>query len=187
MTVVNDMQNYSLSNICYKINKELIYLKEKTCICYSPINYMAHIHYSYNRWVPGITFEQQAHSQIGDHSFTRVVSLYAYLLKSVRPSARPFAPKTKQKCVTTLHGAWWITKFARLVVINFNIPISWFFCIFQKSCMFWFPAQAINFIFVPSSMRVVYIGTTSFLWVNILCILKREPVSDDQDPGQKEN
>ena len=43
----------------------------------------------------------------------------------------------------------------------------------QASCMFWMPAQAINFALVPPTLRVVYIGTCSFLWVNILCILKR--------------
>merc|ERR1711988_367033 len=44
---------------------------------------------------------------------------------------------------------------------------------FQSSCMFWMPAQAVNFIFLPTQFRVVYIGTCSLLWVNILCILKR--------------
>ena len=44
---------------------------------------------------------------------------------------------------------------------------------FQKSCMFWMPAQAINFLLVPQTMRVVYIAACSFAWVNILCIAKR--------------
>jgi len=43
----------------------------------------------------------------------------------------------------------------------------------KTSCQFWMPAQAINFMFVPSPMRVVYIGSCSLLWVNILCVLKR--------------
>ena len=44
---------------------------------------------------------------------------------------------------------------------------------FQKSCMFWMPAQAVNFLLVPQTMRVVYIAACSFAWVNILCIAKR--------------
>ena len=40
--------------------------------------------------------------------------------------------------------------------------------------MFWMPIQALNFFFVPSSLRVVYIGTCSFIWINILCVLKRD-------------
>ena len=29
------------------------------------------------------------------------------------------APKTRYKHATTQHGAWWITKFAKLVVANY--------------------------------------------------------------------
>ena len=45
--------------------------------------------------------------------------------------------------------------------------------ILQFSCSFWMPAQAVNFAMVPNQYRVVYIGAASFLWVNILCVLKR--------------
>ncbi|XP_023334090.1 mpv17-like protein [Eurytemora carolleeae] len=45
---------------------------------------------------------------------------------------------------------------------------------FQSSCMFWMPAQAINFLILPNQFRVVYVATCSLLWVNILCILKRD-------------
>lgn len=45
---------------------------------------------------------------------------------------------------------------------------------FEKSCMFWLPAQSINFMFVPPTFRVVYIGSCAFIWVNILCIIKRQ-------------
>ncbi|XP_017780921.1 PREDICTED: mpv17-like protein [Nicrophorus vespilloides] len=45
---------------------------------------------------------------------------------------------------------------------------------FVNSCMFWMPVQAINFTFVPAAFRVVYIGTASFAWVNILCYIKRQ-------------
>ena len=39
--------------------------------------------------------------------------------------------------------------------------------------MFWMPAQTVNFLLVPQTMRVVYIGVCSFAWVNILCFFKR--------------
>ena len=57
---------------------------------------------------------------------------------------------------------------------------------FKASCMFWMPAQALNFALVPQTMRVVYIGTCSFLWVNILCILKREEKTGDEDENDKQ-
>jgi len=43
----------------------------------------------------------------------------------------------------------------------------------KVSCQFWMPIQCLNFAFVPNMFRVVYIGSMSFIWVNILCILKR--------------
>ncbi|XP_070581165.1 mpv17-like protein [Ptychodera flava] len=39
---------------------------------------------------------------------------------------------------------------------------------------FWVPAQFINFRLVPPKFRVVYVGTTAFIWANILCIIKRQ-------------
>ena len=36
------------------------------------------------------------------------------------------------------------------------------------------PVQYINFFVVPTSMRVIFIAATSFLWVNLLCVLKRQ-------------
>ncbi|KAL1129016.1 hypothetical protein AAG570_013548 [Ranatra chinensis] len=45
---------------------------------------------------------------------------------------------------------------------------------FQRSCCFWLPAQTINFLLVPPPARVVYVGTCSFIWVNVLCWLKRK-------------
>ena len=53
----------------------------------------------------------------------------------------------------------------------------------QKSCMFWMPAQAVNFAFVPNHFRVIYIGAASFAWVNILCLIKR----GQQEKDTKEN
>jgi len=48
-----------------------------------------------------------------------------------------------------------------------------FWTTFKTSCGFWLPAQTINFALVPNVYRVVYIGSMSFFWVNILCMLKR--------------
>jgi Mpv17-like protein len=45
---------------------------------------------------------------------------------------------------------------------------------FQRSCLFWLPAQTINFLLIPPQFRVVYMGCASFLWVNILCYVKRQ-------------
>ncbi|XP_057654891.1 mpv17-like protein isoform X2 [Diorhabda carinulata] len=47
---------------------------------------------------------------------------------------------------------------------------------YKTSCLFWIPAQLMNFILVPPIYRVIYIGTCSFVWINILCYLKRQKV-----------
>lgn len=47
---------------------------------------------------------------------------------------------------------------------------------FQMSCMFWLPVQTINFLLVPPWARVVYVGSSSFVWANILCWIQRQPV-----------
>ncbi|XP_050532233.1 mpv17-like protein [Daktulosphaira vitifoliae] len=44
---------------------------------------------------------------------------------------------------------------------------------FKTSCVFWLPAQAINFLMVPPPARVIYVGTCSFIWINMLCWIKR--------------
>merc|ERR1711983_761626 len=44
---------------------------------------------------------------------------------------------------------------------------------FKFSCAWWMPAQAVNFTFCPNQYRVVFIGVASFVWVNILCCIKR--------------
>ncbi|XP_015913662.1 mpv17-like protein isoform X2 [Parasteatoda tepidariorum] len=55
-----------------------------------------------------------------------------------------------------------------------------FLSTYAVSCCFWLPAQAINFCFLPPYTRVAYVGCASFLWVNILCLIKRKevPTSD---------
>lgn len=45
---------------------------------------------------------------------------------------------------------------------------------FWASAAFWMPVQYINFFLMPNSLRVLYIATSSFMWVNILCVLKRQ-------------
>ena len=56
---------------------------------------------------------------------------------------------------------------------------------FQSSCLFWLPAQAANFLVVPPSLRVIYVGTCSLLWVNILCVLKRGQEEAGQEKEQR--
>lgn len=52
---------------------------------------------------------------------------------------------------------------------------------FTRSCLFWLPAQTINFYWVPPQFRIVYIGTCSLMWANILCWIKRQhTVNDDK-------
>ncbi|XP_052903600.1 mpv17-like protein isoform X3 [Anopheles moucheti] len=45
---------------------------------------------------------------------------------------------------------------------------------FARSCLFWIPAQTLNFVLVPPKFRVVYVGSCAFAWVNILCWVKRQ-------------
>lgn len=52
-----------------------------------------------------------------------------------------------------------------------------FLSTFQRSCLFWLPAQTINFLLIPPPLRVVYMGCASFLWVNILCYVKRQKLT----------
>ena len=35
--------------------------------------------------------------------------------------------------------------------------------------------QALNFLFIPPMLRVVYIGVTTFVWLNVLCYIKSLP------------
>jgi len=46
---------------------------------------------------------------------------------------------------------------------------------FCLDCCYWLPIQALNFLFVPPMFRVVYIGVTTFIWMNILCFIKASP------------
>lgn len=46
---------------------------------------------------------------------------------------------------------------------------------FTLDCCYWLPIQALNFVFVPPAFRVLYIGVTTFIWMNILCFIKAAP------------
>ncbi|XP_041474603.1 mpv17-like protein isoform X3 [Lytechinus variegatus] len=47
---------------------------------------------------------------------------------------------------------------------------------FKASCCFWSVAQVFNFYFLPTSLRIVYIASVSFLWTNFLAIMKRKDI-----------
>lgn len=49
---------------------------------------------------------------------------------------------------------------------------------FQTSCGYWLPVQLVNFMLVPSSLRVTYVSIASFCWINILCYLKNVPAAE---------
>lgn len=51
-----------------------------------------------------------------------------------------------------------------------------FVATFARSCLFWIPAQTLNFVLVPPKFRVVYVGSCAFAWVNILCWIKRQQI-----------
>ncbi|CAH2039464.1 unnamed protein product, partial [Iphiclides podalirius] len=45
---------------------------------------------------------------------------------------------------------------------------------FAANQAFWIPGQTVNFFFVPSHLRVVYVASASFIWINVLCFIKRQ-------------
>lgn len=48
---------------------------------------------------------------------------------------------------------------------------------FKNSCLFWLPMTSINFLMIPKRFRVIFVGSCSFAWINILCWIKRnEPL-----------
>ncbi|KAH8242240.1 mpv17-like protein [Drosophila bipectinata] len=48
---------------------------------------------------------------------------------------------------------------------------------FVRSCVFWLPAQALNFSLVAPRFRVIYMGVCGLIWVNILCWTKRQSIT----------
>ncbi|CAK1544967.1 unnamed protein product [Leptosia nina] len=51
---------------------------------------------------------------------------------------------------------------------------------FVANQAFWIPGQIINFALVPPHLRVVYVASASFLWINILCFIKRQKVDNEE-------
>ncbi|XP_013421365.1 mpv17-like protein [Lingula anatina] len=52
---------------------------------------------------------------------------------------------------------------------------------FLTGCVFWPTVQSVNFFYVPTYLRTVYVACWSFLWTNILCYLKSTPADDLKD------
>lgn len=50
---------------------------------------------------------------------------------------------------------------------------------FLANQMFWIPGQTINFYFIPSHLRVVYVASVSFVWINIMCYIKRQKLKSE--------
>ena len=44
--------------------------------------------------------------------------------------------------------------------------------VYLADCAFWIPVQAVNFAYVPPTLRVLYIGVMSFIWLNFLCFAR---------------
>ncbi|GIY29050.1 mpv17-like protein [Caerostris extrusa] len=53
-----------------------------------------------------------------------------------------------------------------------------FWSTYKLSCCFWLPAQALNFALLPPYTRVAFVGVASFIWVNVLCLIKRQEFAD---------
>ncbi|XP_035228731.1 mpv17-like protein [Stegodyphus dumicola] len=61
-----------------------------------------------------------------------------------------------------------------------------FWSTYRMSCCFWLPAQAINFAFLPPYTRVAFVGVASFVWVNVLCLVKRQEFMDESSEVKSE-
>ncbi|CAH0694021.1 unnamed protein product [Spodoptera exigua] len=51
---------------------------------------------------------------------------------------------------------------------------------FMANQGFWLPVQTINFFFLPPHLRVAYVASASFIWINVLCYIKRQQISANQ-------
>lgn len=49
---------------------------------------------------------------------------------------------------------------------------------FGADCCYWLPVQALNFVYVPSDLRVAFIAVATFVWMNVLCWFKSLPVEN---------
>ncbi|XP_050533129.1 mpv17-like protein isoform X2 [Daktulosphaira vitifoliae] len=48
---------------------------------------------------------------------------------------------------------------------------------YKMDFLFWPPAQVINFLLVPPTNRIIYMSMCSFVWINILCCIKRKDLN----------
>jgi len=54
-----------------------------------------------------------------------------------------------------------------------------FFKTFGADCCYWLPVQALNFVYVPSDLRVAFIAVATFVWMNVLCWFKSQPMDNE--------
>ena len=58
------------------------------------------------------------------------------------------------------------------IYIYIYIYIYMFDLLFQIGWVYWPIMQGINFVFLPTALRTVYVGTAAFIWTNFLCYLR---------------
>ncbi|XP_046141764.1 mpv17-like protein isoform X1 [Osmia bicornis bicornis] len=68
----------------------------------------------------------------------------------------------------------------------FNECKAKFLQTFKTSCMYWLPVQFLNFLLIPPTLRVSFVGVAAFCWVNILCYLKSSPLIDSNNNNNSE-
>lgn len=57
---------------------------------------------------------------------------------------------------------------------------------FYRSCIFWLPAQSLNFLFIAPRFRIIYMGLCGLVWVNILCWIKRQRIEVEHMEQQQQ-
>ncbi|GFT69541.1 mpv17-like protein [Nephila pilipes] len=58
-----------------------------------------------------------------------------------------------------------------------------FWSTYKLGCCLWLPVQAINFALLPPYTRMAFVGVASFVWVNVLCLIKRQEFLEPQKEG----
>ena len=53
--------------------------------------------------------------------------------------------------------------------------------VFVADCAFWIPVMALNFGFVPISLRQVVVSIASFVWLNVLCFAKTYQIQSEDE------
>ncbi len=83
---------------------------------------------------------------------------------------------------TLLAGAYYTAFFVGMAYMEGkreNLLQEWrekFVPTYIIGCVFWLPAQAFNFRFLPSQYRVVYVAFCTYVEVNILAVMRRVDV-----------